>query len=67
MNGRFALLYRRENGVLSVVNEVQSLKEGATAPALQSEQQFCERYAKTAVAEFNDTIANNLPGIVSHV
>jgi len=68
VNGRFALPYRWENGVLKATNDIQSLKEGGQgAPALQSKQQFCEAYAKTAVAQFNDAIANNLPGIVPPV
>jgi hypothetical protein len=68
VNGRFNLPYTWQNGLFSRSSEVPLPQASVSAtPALQSKPQFCTEYAKTALAQYNFAVANNLPGITPPV
>ncbi len=68
VNGRFKMAYSWNGKTLSAMGE--ELKIAGTAPAASqplSDTAFCKEYADTAVTQYNDAIANDLPGIVAPV
>ncbi len=61
VNGRFKMAYHWNGEILSAAGAVPAASQPPSNTA------FCKEYAETAVTQYNDAIANNLPGIVAPV